>query len=333
MVSVGCSTLGDPTFDADVPHQQLSTCYHNPTCCSTPNPLLQSFDLPSAVPDEDSASDLSDSERIPLVSSPCRPPDLNLRAELIVPAELTPTSSCAEFHYPDFLPEPYASWNLRELSLLANSSSNARSLVTARPLGFLESFVGRLLALEWLQLKTEQAERSRLTRPRSNTAPGSCNPARHPGRGRRACLMVNRLPSSLGDLAIGPTCPAASACSHCWLQYPHCIGNSRPEAYQNFSHGASTKQHGTDSPLRGCGQPKARTFLGPKEAVLGKGPSETTLLCCSSTAKTTIPMHTLLSVLYTLHVNYSPTCTSDFPQHVLLNLALATMPWHWSMAR
>ncbi|XP_059508626.1 uncharacterized protein LOC125461374 isoform X2 [Stegostoma tigrinum] len=282
MVSADSSALGDPTFDADAPCQQLSTCSRKAACCSTLNPLPQSFDLPSAAPDEDSASDLSDSERIPLESSPCRPPDLNLRAEVIVPADLTPTSSCAEFNYPDFLPEPYASWNLRELSLLVNSSSNARSPVTARPMGFLESFVGRLLALEWLQLKTEQAERSRLTRPRSNTAPGSCNPARHPGRGRRACLM---LPSSPGYLAIGPACTVAGACSHCWLRYPDCIGNSRPEAYQNFSRSSSTKQRGTGSPLRAGGQPKARAFLGHKEAVLGKGPSETAFLHCSSTAK------------------------------------------------
>ncbi|XP_060691871.1 uncharacterized protein fam217ba [Hemiscyllium ocellatum] len=284
-VPVDCSLLGEPALETDGSNQQLSTCCHNAVGYSPTNPLLQSFQLPGAAQDEDSASDLSDSERIPLVSSPCRPPDLNLRAEVIAPAELTQTCSCVEFSYPDFLPKPYASWNLRELSLLVHSSSNARSPVTARPLGLLESFVGRLLELEWLQLKTEQAERSKFTRPRSNTAAGGCNPTRHPGRGRRACLMVNRGPSNPGDPAIGLTGSAASTCSHCRLQYPYCSGTCRPSAFQNFSRSASAKPRGPDSQLGGGGPPRARAVLSPKEVALGKGPSETTRLGCSSAVK------------------------------------------------
>uniref|UniRef100_UPI00398F24E9 uncharacterized protein n=1 Tax=Pristiophorus japonicus TaxID=55135 RepID=UPI00398F24E9 len=301
ILSAGCAVLESLPFDTEESSTQqakvLSTHCHNSDCHPPTNPLFWSFELPATVTDadEDSASDLSDSERIPFVPTRCKPPDLKLRAEVIAPAELAcspkweHTSSCFDFNYPDFLPPPFASWNLRELSLLVNTGSNTRGPITAQPLGLLESLVGRLLDLEWLQLKTVEVERGKSMRPRPNTAPGSCVSARNPGRGKKACLVVsaNKLLASPGDLATDTVCSAASFCSHCQLHYPYCNGTCRPYMYQNYSRTPSAQHHGTDSLLKAFNQPRARgkeaPSLSTKEVVLGRGSSDSTPLCCATT--------------------------------------------------
>ncbi|XP_078062282.1 uncharacterized protein LOC144488131 [Mustelus asterias] len=255
IMSLGCTVLEKPTrhqVENTSPSCQQSACY------PTTHTLFWKGDrLPALTDsDEDSASDLSDSERIPVISTPCDPPDLKLRAEVIAPMELALMQplNCIDFSYPDVLPEPYASWHLRELSLLVN---NMRSPLITQPLGLLESFVQRLLELEWLQLRTEETERSKSTRLRSNTAPRSCHSARNPARGRKA------------------VCNAASICSHCQLQYPYCNGACHPYTYQTFSHNPSVKQHRSNSQLKGASQSKTWAkdppLFRPKELTLGKG--------------------------------------------------------------
>ncbi|XP_005885683.1 PREDICTED: protein FAM217B [Myotis brandtii] len=114
---------------------------------------------------EDSASDLSDSERVPCPPSPRTPPDLRLRAEEIDPVcfdlDLQPGQGHArpEYCYPDFLPPPCNSWDLRDMALLANTEP--RPAPAPRAGGLLGKYVDRLVQLEWLQILTVQGERAK----------------------------------------------------------------------------------------------------------------------------------------------------------------------------
>ncbi|MEE6523248.1 hypothetical protein FKM82_022059 [Ascaphus truei] len=123
--------------------------------------------------DEDSASDLSDSERIPIPPSPFTPPELNLRAEEIDPGCFNQNGDpeYKEYYYPDFLPPPFNSWNLHQLARFLNTEGKpAAPPPTAS--GFVERYVDRLLQLEWLQMQTVQTEKSKTVKTRPQTAPG-----------------------------------------------------------------------------------------------------------------------------------------------------------------
>ncbi|XP_073463641.1 protein FAM217B isoform X2 [Aquarana catesbeiana] len=134
--------------------------------------------------DEDSASDLSDSERLPIPPSPLSPPELNLRAEEISPGYfshyLQPKGK--DYDYPDFLPPPYNSWNLSDVSEFLNKEG--KNALKATPSGFLDRYVDRLLQLEWLQLQTVQAEKSKMTKSRPQTAPGFCRNGKFLGKSK-----------------------------------------------------------------------------------------------------------------------------------------------------
>ncbi|KAE8574521.1 hypothetical protein XENTR_v10003471 [Xenopus tropicalis] len=115
--------------------------------------------------DEDSASDLSDSERIPMPPSPFTPPGLILRAEAIEPGCFSDTNpECGKFQYPDFLPPPFNSWNLPKLATLINTEE--KHTLRSAPSGPLERYVDRLLQLEWLQIQTVEAEKSKAAKAR-----------------------------------------------------------------------------------------------------------------------------------------------------------------------
>ncbi|KAM5135706.1 protein FAM217B [Mantella aurantiaca] len=134
--------------------------------------------------DEDSASDLSDSERLPIPPSPLSPPELNLRAEEISPGYF---NHCfqpkgRDYDYPDFLPPPYNSWKLNEVSAFVNKEG--KNTLQATPSGFLERYVDRLLQLEWLQLQTVQAEKAKTTKSRPQTAPGFCHNGKSFGKSK-----------------------------------------------------------------------------------------------------------------------------------------------------
>ncbi|XP_077316390.1 protein FAM217B isoform X4 [Lithobates pipiens] len=133
--------------------------------------------------DEDSASDLSDSERLPIPPSPLSPPELNLRAEEISPGYfshyLQPKGK--DYDYPDFLPPPYNSWNLSDVSEFLNKEG--KNALQATP-GFLDRYVDRLLQLEWLQLQTVQAEKAKMTKSRPQTAPGFCRNGKFLGKSK-----------------------------------------------------------------------------------------------------------------------------------------------------
>ncbi|XP_074013597.1 protein FAM217B [Numenius arquata] len=144
--------------------------------------------------EDDSASDLSDSERIPIPPSPCTPPELILRAEEIDPVclEHVPDTGFkeSEYYYPDFLPPPFNSWDLKQLSIFVNVEG--KTDFRPKPTGFLEKYIDRLLQLEWLQMQTVQNEKGRAGKARPQTAPGSVRTLKSPGKGK---ALLSPLPS------------------------------------------------------------------------------------------------------------------------------------------
>ncbi|XP_054701902.1 protein FAM217B isoform X1 [Grus americana] len=136
--------------------------------------------------EDDSASDLSDSERIPIPPSPCTPPELILRAEEIDPVCLEHVPDMgfkeSEYYYPDFLPPPFNSWDLKQLAISVNVEGKTE--FRPKPTGFLEKYIDRLLQLEWLQMQTVQNEKGRAAKARPQTAPSSIRTLKSPGKGK-----------------------------------------------------------------------------------------------------------------------------------------------------
>ncbi|XP_038015068.1 protein FAM217B isoform X2 [Motacilla alba alba] len=136
--------------------------------------------------EDDSASDLSDSERIPIPPSPCTPPELILRAEEIDPVCLEHIPEMgfkeSEYYYPDFLPPPFNSWDLKQLATFAHVEGRAE--FRPKPTGSLEKYLERLLQLEWLQMQTVQSERGRATKARPQSVPGPSRALKSPGKGK-----------------------------------------------------------------------------------------------------------------------------------------------------
>ncbi|KAM8773773.1 protein FAM217B [Rhynchonycteris naso] len=144
--------------------------------------------------DEDSASDLSDSERVPIPPSPRTPPDLRLRAEEIDPVCFALDLHAGQGHagpdygYPDFLPPPCNSWDLRDMAVLVNAEH--RPGAVPRVGGPLGRYVDRLLQLEWLQIQTVQGERGKGAKARppaaaaAAAAGGTAGPLKSPGRSK-----------------------------------------------------------------------------------------------------------------------------------------------------
>ncbi|XP_053309603.1 protein FAM217B [Spea bombifrons] len=132
--------------------------------------------------DEDSASDLSDSERIPIPSSPLAPPKLNLKAEQIAPGYFDDhlDSKGADYNYPDVLPPPFSSWNLPQLAAFVNTEGKHTMPPAAS--GFPGRYIDRLLQLEWLQMQTVEAEKSKACKSRPQTAPRMPLNGKTPGR-------------------------------------------------------------------------------------------------------------------------------------------------------
>ncbi|XP_065610323.1 protein FAM217B isoform X2 [Cyrtonyx montezumae] len=146
--------------------------------------------------EDDSASDLSDSERIPIPPSPCTPPELILRAEEIDPVCLEHVPDIgfkeSEYYYPDFLPPPFNSWDLKQLAIFVNVEG--RSELRPKPAGFLEKYIGRLLQLEWLQMQTVQNEKAKAAKARPQTAPSSIRPLKSPGKCK---ALLSPLPNKM----------------------------------------------------------------------------------------------------------------------------------------
>ncbi|XP_075701645.1 protein FAM217B [Rhinoderma darwinii] len=149
--------------------------------------------------DEDSASDLSDSERVPIPPSPLTPPILNLRAEEIKPGDFSQyvEHKGNDYEYPDFLPPPYSSWNLRQVSMFSNK--DGKNTLQAKPSGPLERYVDRLLQLEWFQMQTVQDEKTKMGKSRPQTVPATCRNGKSPGKCKPCPSPLHSKPLSSSD--------------------------------------------------------------------------------------------------------------------------------------
>ncbi|XP_072306286.1 uncharacterized protein fam217ba [Eucyclogobius newberryi] len=232
---------------------------HSPV--PTPEALQQHYN--QKEDDTDSASDLSDSERLPILPSPCTPctpPNLNLRAEVINTLDFPPDFpgprgteiddedddyEKTNYSYPDFLPPPFSSWSLRQLAVFLHTEG--RGAPRPKPVGPLEKYLERLLKLEWLQIQTVQAESSRPpgTRqrpqgfpsatlaqpPRPHTAPSSrLNSPKGVRQNQRGFPFtpINNPPSPA-------TATRLLVCPHCNIRYPLCNGTCSANVYQRHS--------------------------------------------------------------------------------------------------
>ncbi|XP_042348231.1 uncharacterized protein fam217ba [Plectropomus leopardus] len=242
-------------------HMPAHPLTHSPA--PTPEALQQQYNQKDD--DTDSASDLSDSERLPVLPSPCTPctpPHLNLRAEVINTNDFPPDfpgphgAVCDEderekpsYSYPDFLPPPFNSWSLRQLAVFLHTEG--RGAPRPKPVGHLEKYLERLLQLEWLQIQTVQAESSRP--PGSRTRPQGFPSATtaHPPRPHTAPPSRLNSPKGLRHSqrafpftpVNNPPSPASTqqqhsrfpVCPHCHIRYPLCNGSCSAYAYQRHS--------------------------------------------------------------------------------------------------
>ncbi|KAM9855212.1 uncharacterized protein fam217ba [Aulostomus maculatus] len=233
----------------------------------TPEVLQQHYNQKDD--DTDSASDLSDSERLPVLPSPCTPctpPHLNLRAEVINTNDFPPDfpgprgivgdedeSEKPTYSYPDFLPPPFNSWSLRQLAVFLHTEG--RGAPRPKPVGPLEKYLERLLQLEWLQIQTVQAESSRPpgSRTRPQAFPSANTTTAHPPRPHTAPPSRLNSPKGLRHSqrafpftpVNNPPSPATASaqhqvsrfpvCPHCHIRYPLCNGSCSAYAYQRHS--------------------------------------------------------------------------------------------------
>ncbi|KAK7878616.1 hypothetical protein WMY93_030452 [Mugilogobius chulae] len=200
--------------------------------------------------DTDSASDLSDSERLPILPSPVLINTLDLPSDFPGPRGTETDDEDDDFEktnysYPDFLPPPFNTWSLRQLAVFLHTEG--RGAPRPKPVGPLEKYLERLLQLEWLQIQTVQVESSRPpgTRqrpqgfpsatlahpPRPHTAPSSrLNSPKGVRQNQRGFpyTPVNNPPSPA-------TAPRLPVCPHCHIRYPLCNGSCSAYVYQRHS--------------------------------------------------------------------------------------------------
>nr|XP_057911158.1 uncharacterized protein LOC131106267 isoform X2 [Doryrhamphus excisus] len=128
--------------------------------------------------DADSDSDLSDTERTSVLPSGGLPPQLELRPEVIQPEECSSHAlrrSPTGYNFPDFLPPPFNSWSVGQLSVFYSSEN--RGALRCRPVGPLEKYLERLMELEWRQIQTILEERG--NSPASSATSGCHRPPKN----------------------------------------------------------------------------------------------------------------------------------------------------------
>ncbi|KAF7658590.1 hypothetical protein LDENG_00010890 [Lucifuga dentata] len=269
--------MGENRRALSLPLSPIGGLRHMPTYSLTkspaPTPEALQRHYNQKEDDTDSASDLSDSERLPILPSPCTPctpPHLNLRAEVINTNDFPPDfpgprgtvsdeddSEKPCFSYPDFLPPPFNSWSLRQLAVFLHTEG--RGAPRPKPVGPLEKYLERLLQLEWLQIQTVQAESSRPpgSRPRPQGFPSSTTA--HVPRPHTAPPTRLNSPKGLRHSqrafpftpVNNPPSPASTqhqhsrfpVCPHCHIRYPLCNGSCSAYAYQRHSRLSPLVEH------------------------------------------------------------------------------------------
>uniref|UniRef100_A0A8C6UCM1 Family with sequence similarity 217 member B n=1 Tax=Neogobius melanostomus TaxID=47308 RepID=A0A8C6UCM1_9GOBI len=234
-----------------------------PNTLSGPTPEALRRHYNQKEDDTDSASDLSDSERLPILPSPCTPctpPHLNLRAEVINTLDLPPdfpgprgmTTDDEDddyeqphYSYPDFLPPPFNNWSLRQLAVFLHTEG--RGAPRPKPVGPLEKYLERLLQLEWLQIQTVQAESSRAPSTRQRPLGFPSATVAQPQRPHTAPSSRLNSPKGIRQNQKGfpftpinnPPSPATTSrlpvCPHCHIRYPLCNGSCSASVYQRHS--------------------------------------------------------------------------------------------------
>ncbi|XP_076027498.1 uncharacterized protein LOC143016852 [Genypterus blacodes] len=177
--------------------------------------------------EEDSDTDLSESERRPLTPSDRVPPQLDLRPEVVHPEDSSshrPRSrGHCRFLFPDFLPPPFNSWSLSQLAVFSNTEGRAPP--GPRPVGPLERYLERLLQLEWLQIQTVQEESGKSTV--ADLIPG-CHRSHTSTSTRLSCpksiLQCQRaFPFTLlSSVASHSALLSGCACAPCHVRYSAC---------------------------------------------------------------------------------------------------------------
>lgn len=215
-----------------VQREDLSECRSEDEGCT-----LQSKDG-----EEDSASDLSDSERYSALPAQISPPDLNLRAEVIDPSDFHPSRPSCRAHnkfrgsYPDFLPPPFNSWSLQQLAVYLNTEG--KGIPRPKPAGQLERYLDRLLQLEWHQIQTvqEDSSKSNAPLPKGRHLPHS---SAHLRLSSPKCILQCQRAFPLGllsSLARAPSLQLSSCtCPHCQNLYPILNGPCRSYAYHHHT--------------------------------------------------------------------------------------------------
>ncbi|XP_029362897.1 protein FAM217B isoform X2 [Echeneis naucrates] len=264
-----CGGMGKNRRALSLPLSPISGLRHMPAqpLTHSPGPTTEALQHYNQKEDDDtdSASDLSDSERLPVLPSPCTPctpPHLNLRAEVINTNDFPPDfpgprgtvgdedeSEKPTYSYQDFLPPPFNSWSLRQLAVFLHTEG--RGAPRPKPVGPLEKYLERLLQLEWLQIQTVQAESSRPpgSRPRPQGFPSAT--VAHPPRPHTAPPSRLNSPKGLRHIqrafpfvpVNNPPSPASTqphptrypVCPHCHIRYPMCNGSCSAYAYQRHS--------------------------------------------------------------------------------------------------
>ncbi|XP_064814750.1 uncharacterized protein LOC135530316 [Oncorhynchus masou masou] len=178
-------------------------------------------------------TDLSESERLPLPSSPSSPPNLNLRPEVIFPHDFQndlpgPRGHAPGlFSYPDFLPPPFNSWSLRQLAVFLHPEG--RHPPRSRPAGMaLDRYLEQLLLLEWLRIQTVQEESGSVSSvPTSRYCSHHGAPSLHGRLSSPKCILQcqRAFPVTLLS-SLSPSAPL-SGCTHYHARYPPCSGACR----------------------------------------------------------------------------------------------------------
>lgn len=204
--------------------------------------------------DTDSASDLSDSERLPVLPSPCTPPQLNLRAEIVdsvdlnpdIPGPRTVQTESHSYNYPDFLPPPFNTWSLRQLAIFLNTEG--KRAPRPKPVGQLEMYLERLLQLEWYQIQTIQNENSQPTSASVRSRSHASNGPQIAGMSRPHTAPPTRLsspksmrqnqrpfPFTLLSSLGSPSSCQLSCCLYCHVRHPLCSSSCSSYTYQRHS--------------------------------------------------------------------------------------------------
>ncbi|KAG1931019.1 protein FAM217B [Pimephales promelas] len=186
--------------------------------------------LQSKPREEDSASDLSDSERYSVFPAGISPPDLDLRAEVIDPSDIQTSSSKLRGSYPDFLPPPFNSWSLQQLAVYLNT--DGKNVPRPKPVGKLERYLDRLLQIEWHQIRSVQEESSKSNTP----MPKARHSSSHLSLSSPKCILQCQRAFPLTLLSSLATRQLLScSCPQCQNQYLILNGSCRSHAFPHHT--------------------------------------------------------------------------------------------------